>query len=86
MLDLVGARVWCSVAPCGMVERMADNSERIAEIQELLRSGVSSTNVDGVQTTFDLASLRRELRQLMAEDDTNAGRRPVATNIRLSGF
>lgn len=65
---------------------MADNSLRIAEIQELLRTGVSSQSHDGTSTTFDLDSLRKELRQLMATDDANANRRPVASNIYLGGF
>lgn len=63
---------------------MADHSVRIAEIQETLRSGVSSVSTDGTTTTFDLASLRKELRQLMAEDDVHRGRRPAVSSINLS--
>lgn len=64
---------------------MADNSERIAEIRELLRTGAKRTSTDGTSVEFDLASLRQELRQLIAEDDTLAGSRPVASTIRLGG-
>ncbi len=62
---------------------MPDHSERIAEIREVLRSGVQSTVTDGTTVTFDLASLRRELRELMAEDDTLHGRRPRVSSINL---
>lgn len=65
---------------------MADNSARIAEIRTLLGSGAKTVKVDGVETTFDLASLRKELRELMREDDTQAGRRPTVSTINLGGF
>lgn len=63
---------------------MADHSARIAEIQEFLRTGASSVTTDGTTTTFDLASLRKELRQLMADDDVHRGRRPTVSSINLS--
>lgn len=63
---------------------MADHSARIAEIQEFLRTGASSVTTDGTTTTFDLASLRKELRQLMADDDVYRGRRPAVSSINLS--
>lgn len=65
---------------------MADHAARIAEIRELLRSGVSSVSTDGTSTAFDLDSLRRELRDLEAQDDVLKGRRPVASSIYLGGF
>lgn len=65
---------------------MADNSKRIAEIRKILASGVTSTTVDGVATTFDHDSLRRELNRLQREDDSLADRRPAASSIDLSGF
>lgn len=65
---------------------MADNAARIAEIRELLQTGVKSSSVDGESTTFDLESLRQELRQLEAEDDTAQTQRPVAASINLGGF
>ena len=64
---------------------MADNSERIAEIEALLQSGVTSVNVDGVLVTIDPTSLRQELANLRGSDDTQRGRRPVLTSIDLSG-
>ena len=65
---------------------MADNTARIAEVRTILRAGVSSTTVDGVSVSYDLGSLRRELRELIAEDNTEAGRRPTIARIKLSGI
>ncbi len=65
---------------------MPDHSTRIAEIREILQQGVDSITTDGNSVHFDLAGLRRELRELMAEDDANAGRRPVASSVYLGGF
>lgn len=63
---------------------MADNSVQIARIQKILRNGVRTVVVDGVTTTFDFEELRRQLRELMASDDTHRGRRPVISTIDLN--
>jgi hypothetical protein len=63
---------------------MADNSKRIADIREILASGASSVTTDGTTTQFSLNELRKELRQLMAEDRLEKGRRPVAASIKLA--
>lgn len=63
-----------------------DHAERIAEIDEILRTGASSTSTDGTSVAFDFDALRRERRELMAEDDAMKGRRPVASTIYLGGF
>lgn len=65
---------------------MPNHSDRIAEIREILRSGATTVVNDGVTVTLDPDSLRKELRQLMAEDDVERGRRPVASTINLSRF
>lgn len=65
---------------------MADHTERISEIRELLRTGATSVATDGTSVSLDHDSLRRELRQLMAEDDAHKGRRPVASTIFLGGI
>lgn len=47
---------------------MAETSrQKLARINALLESGVTSTTVDGVSTTFDLKSLRREKQRLEEE-------------------
>jgi hypothetical protein len=62
---------------------VADNAKRIAEIRETLRSGATSVTTDGTTVTFDFNQLRKELRQLEAEDDARKGRRPVAASIKF---
>lgn len=41
--------------------------QKLARINALLESGVTSTSVDGVTTAFDLKSLRREKQRLEQE-------------------
>ena len=65
---------------------MTDNSAKIAKLQAILEAGADSVSVDGTTVHYDLAEIRREIRRLMAEDTTNAGRRPVAASINLGGF
>lgn len=64
---------------------MADHSARIAEIQTILRAGARNIVNDGTTVGYDFEALRRELRELMADDDTHAGRRPRVMSIRLGG-
>lgn len=65
---------------------MPDNSVRIAQIREILAEGVSSITRDGTTVSYDLDQLRRELRELEATDDTNRGKRPVASQINLGNW
>lgn len=65
---------------------MADNSTRIAEIEAILRSGVTQVSNDGTSITHNFPELRKELRRLKAEDDTHKGKRPSAVQFDLSGF
>jgi hypothetical protein len=66
--------------------RMADNSERIAEIEAILRSGVKSYMNDGTQITHDFDALRKELNRLRQSDDALKGSRPKAVQFDLGGF
>jgi predicted esterase YcpF (UPF0227 family) len=65
---------------------MANNSAQIAQIRALLATGATQIIVDGQQVTVSPASLRKQLRQLMATDDTNAGRRPLMATVNLGGY
>lgn len=65
---------------------MADNTAKIAELEEILRQGVTQTTIDGVTIVRDLDSVRAELRQLKAEDDTIGNRRPQSFTVDLGGF
>lgn len=63
---------------------MAKNTARIAELREILRSGVVEDEVDGQRVKYDHDSIRRELRELERED--NPGKRPVCASVNLGGF
>lgn len=63
---------------------MADHAERIAEIQGILRTGARQVTSDGTSVTYDFEALRRELRELMADDDTLGHLRPRVSSINLS--
>ncbi len=63
-----------------------DNASKIAEIETILESGATYVLVDGVATSLDHASLRKELTRLRAEDDAQRGRRPRAASIDLSNL
>jgi len=65
---------------------MANNTAAIAKIQKILQAGASSGTIDGRSVTYDFAELRRQLRELQATDDTQKGRRPVVSRIRLGNF
>ena len=65
---------------------MPNNTARIAQIRALLDTGATQVIVDGQTVTINPASLRKQLRQLMATDDTNAGRRPLASTVNLGGY
>jgi hypothetical protein len=61
-----------------------DNTTRIAEIREILRSGAKRVTVDGTTVDYDFGALRQELRELLAEDDTARHRKPRVSSINLS--
>lgn len=64
-----------------------DNTARINEIRDILRAGAAAVTTDGTSVTFDFDALRRELRELEAQDDRQKGKRPVASSISFSnGF
>lgn len=65
---------------------MADNTQRIAQIRSILESGVTSIEVGGEKTTFDLESLRKELRRLEEEDDAAKRKRPRIATMKLGGW
>jgi len=65
---------------------MADNTQAIAEIEEILRAGVKTFVNDGTTVTHDFAELRKSLRELKATDDTLGNQRPKAVSVDLGGF
>lgn len=64
---------------------MADYSAQIADIEEILRSGAKTVVIDGVTTTYDHDSLRKELSRLKRLNETTKGKRPLFATIRLDG-
>lgn len=61
---------------------MSTNTDRIAEIEALLASGVTTHVVDGQSTSFDHQTLREELRRLKIAEGLIRPRDKV-TNIFL---
>lgn len=61
-----------------------DIRDRIADIDAILQSGVTSTTVDGETTAFDHASLRRERQTLQEQLGTKRKRRRVF-NLNMGG-
>lgn len=67
---------------------MANNTQKIAELDEAIQSGVTSTSGDGHSVTQDLDQLRRSRRELALEDDATiaAGKvKPTLTRMTLGG-
>ena len=65
---------------------MADNTEKIAELDAVLQAGTKSTMVDGVSVTMDLEAIRRERDRLIASDDMRASDRPRVVGFNLGSF
>lgn len=68
---------------------MADYTEEILALEQLLNSSASSVSVDGMSTSIDLEQARRRLQELRALDDAsraNSRHRPTAATIRLNYF
>lgn len=57
--------------------------DELDQINAILASGVQSTAVDGVNTTFDLESLRLRRREI--ERQLTPGKRPRVATMDISG-
>jgi len=82
-------RKYASSQPPFDAERMpdvADNTEKIAELDAVLQAGTKSTMVDGVSVTIDLEAIRRERDRLIAADDMRASDRPRVVGFNLGSF
>ena len=65
---------------------MADNATKIATLQAILDAGASGVSVDGESVKYDLAAIRKEIRELKQADPNFRNRRPRAASINLGGF
>lgn len=67
---------------------MADNAQKIADLEAILDAGATSGQVDGRRVDFaSFADIRKRIAELKATDDatTTAQRRPAASTIKLGG-
>ena len=64
---------------------MADRSQELHAINQILNSGATEVMIDGLRTRYDLEQLRLRKRELEAENDASAGRRrPVVSKVLLN--
>lgn len=62
---------------------MADNADKIAEIDETLQSGAKSITTDGVSVTIDTTQLTSERARLIQTDDTAKAKRPRVVQVDM---
>lgn len=66
---------------------LEDNSEKIAQIDEILASGIASTSTDGQSTNFRSVDELRKIRDdLERRDQAGARRKPRVSTIHLNRF
>lgn len=56
----------------------------ITQLEMILNTGATTVVVDGQKVTYDLAAVRKRLRELRRRQ--NPGKRPVVSSINLSNF
>lgn len=65
---------------------MADNTVAISELDEVIRAGANSVEVDGQKVAFDLGAMRRERNDLIQTDETRSVQRPRVSTVKLNGW
>lgn len=65
---------------------MADNTAAIADLDDVIRAGAETVEVDGQKVAFNLDALKKERRDLIANDNDRKGDRPRVARIYLGGF
>lgn len=65
---------------------MADNTAAISELDDVIRAGANSVEVDGQKVAFDLDAMRRERNDLIQTDTTRAVDRPRVSTVKLNGW
>lgn len=65
---------------------MADNTEKIEELEDLLDAGATRIEQDGTKVEIDPDAVGRRLRELRRQDDTVGDQRPPFASINLGGF
>lgn len=65
---------------------MPDHTVEIAELEELLKHGVTSSNVDGNSESIDLDQVRSRLNELKRANDATRRKRPVVSTMNFNNF
>lgn len=65
---------------------MANNTAAIAELDDVIRAGANTVEVDGHKVAFDLDAMRRERNDLIQTDTTRGVTRPRVSTVKLSGY
>lgn len=60
------------------------NSEKLVRLEALLAAGATSTRAGDISATFDLDSIRKQIRDLRAQDPVARRRRPACAQIKLN--
>lgn len=63
---------------------MADNSDKIDQLEEIQDTGAASVTSDGTSVGFDAAAIARRKNELARSDDARKLRRPRISTIDLS--
>lgn len=58
---------------------------KIAELEAVLQSGVTTININGTVTTVDLNVIRQQLANLRQQSTTERSRKPRIASIYLGG-
>lgn len=65
---------------------MANNTAAISELDDVIRAGANTVEVDGQKVQFDLGAMRRERNDLIQTDTTRAVDRPRVATVKLNGW
>lgn len=62
---------------------MADNTDKIEDLEEIQDAGASATSVDGVSVSFDADAIRRRKLELQRGDPLRKAKRPRMSTLDL---
>lgn len=71
-----------------MISGMADNSEKIEQLQGITQTGITSASVDGLSGSVDIGQAKKSLRELKLQDQQQIATglvRPVVFRTTLRG-
>lgn len=65
---------------------MADYTEEIAQLEQIVNGAIDSVTTDGTTTKFSIAQARKRLSELRAEDDTAVAAGKVRRRVRRANL